>query len=81
MARSFGEWPPVTGRPGEIDVPTLIFWGEEDAPFLKPSQIINESISGSGLVKMLGVGHNPHEEVPDIFNQTLADLLSAVRWD
>ena len=81
VARSFGEWPPVTDRLGEIDVPTLIFWGEEDAPFLKPSQIMNQSISGSRLVKIPGVGHNPHEEVPDIFNQTLADFLSDVRWD
>jgi pimeloyl-ACP methyl ester carboxylesterase len=45
VARSFGEWPPVTDRLGEIDIPTLICWGEEDAPFLKPSQIMNESIS------------------------------------
>ena len=80
VARSFGEWPPVTDRLGEIDVPTLIFWGEEDTPFLKASKIMNESISGSRLVKIPDVGHNPHEEVPDLFNQTLDGFLSEVRW-
>jgi len=76
VARTFGLWQPVTDKLPEIKVPTLIFWGEEDTPFLKASQILNESIQDSKLVAVPGVGHSPHEEAPDIFNEAMSDFLS-----
>jgi len=81
VARSFGKWQPVTERLGEIHAPTLIFWGEEDAPFLRPSRLLNESIKGSKLVVVPGAGHSPHEDVPDLFNRELETFIKSVVWN
>ena len=75
VARTFGKWQPVTKKLHEIKVPTLIFWGEEDTPFLRASQILRDSIHGAELVTIPGVGHSPHEEAPDLFNETLVAFL------
>ncbi len=79
VARTFGKWEPVTDRLNEIGVPTLVFWGEEDTPFLKASQILRDNIAGAKLVTMSGVGHNPHEEAPELFNATLLRFLSTIK--
>ena len=80
VARSFGKWRPVTDRLREIRVPTLIFWGEEDTPFLKASRTLEEAINGAELVTVAGVGHSPHEEAPALFNEKLLSFLSRVEW-
>lgn len=77
-ARAIGKWRPVTSRLGEISVPTVIFWGEEDAPFQRASQTLKDSIRGSELVVVPGAGHSPHEEVREFFNGVLEDFLSRV---
>ncbi|MBN2398336.1 MAG: alpha/beta fold hydrolase [Deltaproteobacteria bacterium] len=78
VARSFGKWQPVTNRLGEIRVPTLIFRGEEDAPFATASETLKASITGSDLVIVPGAGHSPHEENLDIFNEKLTAFLASV---
>lgn len=78
--RSFAKWTRVTGRLNEIKVPTLIFLGEEDAGFVRPSRILKDSISRADLVRVPGVGHNPHEEAPDVFNEHFLSFLSRVEW-
>lgn len=78
VARSFGKWKPVTDRLKEIHAPTLIFWGEEDTPFLRSSRLLNESIEGSKLVVVPGAGHSPHEEAPDLFNRELRAFIERV---
>jgi len=80
VARTFRKWQPVTDRLHEIEVPTLIFWGEEDTPFLKASQIMEDSIKNAELITVPGVGHSPHEEAPDRFNEALSNFLNRVRW-
>ncbi|GAB4331303.1 MAG: alpha/beta fold hydrolase [Candidatus Abyssubacteria bacterium] len=80
VARTFRKWRPVTDRLGEIRVPTLIFLGEEDAAFVNASRILNEGISGSELVTIPGVGHSPHEESPQAFNDILLPFLSKIAW-
>lgn len=80
VARTFAKWPPVTKRLNEINVPTLIFWGEEDAGFLKASQILKQSIHGAELITVPNVGHSPHEEAPDFFNKAFLKFLSVVKW-
>jgi pimeloyl-ACP methyl ester carboxylesterase len=75
-ARTFRKWKPVTGRLGEIRVPTLIFWGEEDAGFERASKILEAGIAGSRLISVPDVGHSPHEEAPEIFNKALLEFLS-----
>jgi 3-oxoadipate enol-lactonase len=77
--RAIAQWPPVTDRLSEIRVPTLIFLGEEDTPFERPSQILKEGIGGSKLVVVPGSGHSPHEEAPETFNQALVEFLEAIR--
>ena len=78
--RAIAKWQPVTPRLSEIRVPTLIYWGNEDTPFAEPVKILNKGIAGSELVTVQGVGHNPHEEAPDIFNQALLKFLARVKW-
>ncbi len=77
--RAIAQWPPVTARLSEIGVPTLIFVGDEDTPFERPSQILNEGIAGSKLVVVSGSGHSPHEEAPEVFNRALLEFLDEVR--
>lgn len=74
--RTFSRWKPVTDRLNEIKAPTLIYWGEEDAPFERPSQVLRDSIANSMLVKIPGAGHSPHEEAPDAFNSALDAFLN-----
>ena len=78
--RSFGTWSSVTGRLSEIRVPTMIFLGEDDTPFIKASQVLNSSIKGSELVVVPGAGHSPHEEAPDFFNRHLKVFLGGIDW-
>ncbi len=77
---AFPKWQPVTLRLSEIKVPTLIYCGEEDAAFAGAVKILEKGIAGSELVTVPGVGHNPHEEAPEIFNQTLLNFLAKVKW-
>ncbi|MBU2548738.1 MAG: alpha/beta hydrolase [Proteobacteria bacterium] len=78
VSKSFGKWQPVSRRLGEIRVPTLIFWGREDAGFERPSQALKNGIPDARLVIVPGVGHNPHEEAPEVFNQALLAFLDEI---
>jgi pimeloyl-ACP methyl ester carboxylesterase len=78
VPRSFGKWQSVTSRLGEIQMPTLIFRGEEDLGFVKSSNILKESIKGAELVVVPGAFHNPHEESPDFFNKIFLRFLSGL---
>lgn len=77
-ARAISDWPPVTSRLSEIRVPILIFLGEEDTPFARPSQIMKEAIGGARLVVVPGAGHSPHEEASEAFNRALIEFLGEV---
>jgi len=74
------EWQPVTSRLSEIKVPALICWGDEDEAFSEAVQILNKEIADSELVTFKGVGHNPHEEATDAFNEALLKFLGRVKW-
>ena len=55
----------VSGRLGEISVPTLILWGEEDQLIPVSSAAFFEArIPGATAIIYPGVGHLPMEEVP-----------------
>jgi pimeloyl-ACP methyl ester carboxylesterase len=77
-AQAIANWTPVTGRLHEIRVPTLIFLGDEDTPFVRPSQILKEAIAGARLEVIAGSGHSPHEEVPEAFNRALIEFLEEI---
>jgi pimeloyl-ACP methyl ester carboxylesterase len=51
---------------GDIRAPTLILWGEEDRVIpVAAAYEFHSAIPGSQLIVYPGVGHLPHEEVPD----------------
>jgi len=77
---AIGKWQPVTGRLSEIKVPALICWGEEDLGFTEAVQVLKRGIADSELVTFKGVGHNPHEEAPDAFNEVLLKFLDRIKW-
>ena len=79
VPRSFGKWQSVTARLGEIKVPTIIFRGEHDAGFVRPSDILKAAIPGSELVVVPGAYHNPHEESPEVFNEHFTKFLSGIK--
>ena len=56
----------------QVDVPTLVIWGEEDAliPYEAAGWFM-EHLPNATLVNYPGIGHLPHEEAAD---QTVADL-------
>lgn len=68
----------LIGRLGEIRVPTLIFVGDRDEPFLEPAQVMRDGIPNAELVTISNCGHSPHIEFPDEFNRILGDFLSRV---
>ena len=80
ISRSIGEWRSVTSRLPEIRVPTLICWGDEDSPFTEAIQTLKRGIADSELVTVKGVGHSPHEEAPDVFNEALLRFLGRINW-
>lgn len=78
--KAITEWEPVTPKLSEIKVPALICWGDEDTSFSEAVQILKKGIADSELVTFKGVGHNPHEESTDAFNEALLKFLDRVKW-
>ncbi|GMM93168.1 alpha/beta fold hydrolase [Qipengyuania sp. MTN3-11] len=56
----------------QVDVPTLVMWGEEDAliPYAA-AEWYREALPNATLVAYPGIGHLPHEEAP---GRSVADL-------
>jgi pimeloyl-ACP methyl ester carboxylesterase len=79
-AKATAKWEPVTPHLPEIKVPTLIFWGDEDLAFAEPVQVLKQDIPNSELVMVQNVGHSPHEEAPDVFNEALLKFLGKLEW-
>lgn len=76
--QSLTELEDLSGRLGEIGVPTLILWGRQDA--LVPvggADVFDARIPNSELVIYDGVGHLPMEEVPDKVAADIRDFLEA----
>ncbi len=78
--KAMSKWRPLTSRLSEIKVPTLLFWGNEDAPFYDAIMTMRNGVAGAQMVTVNGCGHSPHEEAPAVFNQALAKFLSGVKW-
>lgn len=72
--------PDSTPQLAEIDVPTLVIVGSEDA--LTPpaeSQALHAGIAGSRLVEIPGAGHLSSLENPEAFNAAVDDFLNPFR--
>ena len=65
----------LTGTLGEIAVPTLLIWGEDDARSpLSVAREFERSIAGSELVVIPGSGHVSNLEAPDAFSRAVRDF-------
>ena len=61
-----------------VRCPTLIIVGEQDKPFLAPSQAIAETIPGAQLVVVPDAGHSPQAENPDAWQGAMQAFLSSL---
>jgi 3-oxoadipate enol-lactonase len=73
------ERPDATPLLGEIDVPTLVIAGEDDA-LIPPAEgrKLAEAIPGARLQLIAGAGHVPPMEAPDEFNRVLEEFLGSL---
>ncbi len=62
-----------------VQVPTLIIVGDEDQPFLAPSEYMAKKIPGARLEVIGGAGHSSNLDQPDAFNRVLRDFLEGLR--
>ena len=62
---------------GSVRVPTLIIVGDQDQPFLAPSEYMAKKIPGARLEVIEGSGHLSNLEAPERFNALLLEHLAA----
>jgi 3-oxoadipate enol-lactonase len=58
--------------------PTLVIVGEQDAPFLGPSEAMAKAIPGAALVVIPDAGHSPQFENPKGWWEALSGFLATV---
>jgi pimeloyl-ACP methyl ester carboxylesterase len=61
-----------------LRVPTLVIVGEQDTPFLEPSQRMSGAIAGSRLVVIRDAGHSPQFENPPAWRAAMDGFLASV---
>jgi 3-oxoadipate enol-lactonase len=61
-----------------VEVPTLVIVGEQDRPFIGPSERIAKTITGAGLAVIPDAGHSPQFEAPDAWWAALTGFLAEV---
>ena len=62
-----------------LEVPTLVVVGEQDRPFLVPSQTMADAIPGAELVVLPDAGHSPQFEAPEAWWDAVSGFLERVR--
>jgi pimeloyl-ACP methyl ester carboxylesterase len=67
----------IDGLPA-IRVPTLIIVGDQDQPFLAPSEYMAKKIPGARLEVIAGAGHSSNLDQPEAFNRVLRDFLDCL---
>src|SRR5207247_11255374 len=61
-----------------LPMPVLVLVGEQDGPFVGPSQRIAKVVPGARLVVIPDAGHSPQFENPDAWWAALVDFLKEV---
>ena len=61
-----------------LRMPTLIVVGDQDQPFLAPSEYMAKKIPGARLEVIAGAGHSSNLDQPEAFNRVLRDFLQRV---
>ena len=60
---------------GGVRAPTLIIVGDQDQPFLAPSEYMAKKIPGARLEVIAGAGHASNLDQPEAFNRALRGFL------
>jgi pimeloyl-ACP methyl ester carboxylesterase len=68
----------VIDRLGSIRVPTLVIVGDQDQPFVAPSEYMAKKIAGARLAVIPGAGHSSNLDQPDAFNRIFVEFLDAL---
>ena len=63
---------------GSVRVPTLIIVGDQDQPFLAPSEYMAKKIPGARLEVIASAGHSSNLDQPEAFNRVLRDFLQGL---
>jgi 2-hydroxy-6-oxonona-2,4-dienedioate hydrolase len=70
----------VTGRMGELTVPTLIVWGRQDVRGnLDEAERHAAALPQGRLITYENCGHLPYLEYPELFNSHVRDFLAQIR--
>lgn len=70
-------WAGTEDRAAGIRTPTLIVWGDADAPaIVEGSRRLAELIAGAEVCVLAGAGHSPQEEKPGEYNAALRAFLA-----
>jgi len=79
LLRVLGDHPPVVDRLGEIQCPTLVMVGAEDAPFLAPADELTRGIRAARRVTIPDAAHSPQLENPAAWSAAIRTHLERVR--
>jgi pimeloyl-ACP methyl ester carboxylesterase len=61
-----------------IRVPTLVIVGDQDQPFVAPSEYMAKKIPGARLAVIPGAGHSSNLDQPEAFNRVLREFLAGL---
>jgi 3-oxoadipate enol-lactonase len=60
----------------DLEVPTLVIVGEQDTPFLGPSEAMATAVAGARLEVISDAGHSPQFENPGAWRAVMLDFLA-----
>jgi pimeloyl-ACP methyl ester carboxylesterase len=63
---------------GGIRVPTLVIVGDQDQPFVAPSEYMAKKIPGARLAVIPGAGHSSNLDQPEPFNRVVREFLTGL---
>lgn len=72
-----GAQPPLHHRVKTLQAPILFLAGEEDTKFLAIAQDMRNAVPQSRLNVIPKVGHAPHLERPNLFNETVLEFMAS----
>lgn len=62
-----------------VDVPTLVLWGEHDMAPLEEGRRESARIAGARFVAMMGVGHHPFLQAPEQTARLIREFMTSPR--
>ena len=75
-----GAQEPLHDRLGDVEAPTLLVVGEEDAKFRYLATEMASAMPGARVEVVAGSGHAPHLEQPHEFQRIVLDFLRSLDW-